>query len=106
MGDRALLQSLSSCMTFTPRREPGFPAVPRAVLLPTHLPSPPELGFGSRSGLTLQLLGTTGLAKPEKMEQLCARQNHHPPRLAREDRMTTQPSPSWSQGREARFKTG
>ena len=86
-------------MTFTPRREPGFPAVPHAVLLPTRLPFPPELGFGSRSGLTLQPLGTTGLAKPAKMEQPCPRRERHPPK-ASEGRQGDDPAKPFPEPRE------
>lgn len=75
LGDRSLLQS--QLYDIHVRREPGFPAMPRPVLLPTHLPFPPELGFGSKSGLTLQPLGTAALAKAAKMEQPCPCQERH-----------------------------
>lgn len=88
-----------SCMTFMPRREPGFPAVPHPVLLPTHLPFPPELGFGSRSGLTLQPLVTAALAKAEKMEQPCPHQER--PRFgATEGRQDNDPAKPFLKPRE------
>lgn len=94
-----LCSSASAVVTFTPRREHGFPAVPCLVLLPTHLPFPPELGFGSRSGLTLQPLGTTGLAKPAKMEQPCPCQERHPTK-ASEGREGDDPAKPFPEPRE------
>lgn len=67
----------------------------------TYTPSlPTRAWIWQQSGLTLQPLCTAGLAKPV----LC--QEHHPPRLARDERTRAQPSPSRSPGREARFQAG